>query len=483
MQRFLVFSYVLILLAGWSCTQEGDAVTVVATEEVIFVSGEKIRILGRLITNQPVSVTDHGFLISTSENFISPIVVSLGEKKGPGRFIGEITTLSIHQNYFVKAFVNVDGVELYGETIPVNTLSPVIDSFSPALSFAGEELVIVGRNFTADTRVFFGDQEATILDLDFESRLKVRIPAFIGKASVPLIVYSQNERLESTQPFEYYTGKYTLLMQFPEAERIYDNVYFQDQNGFYAGLGSIKSGYSLTSFRRFDPRTGIWTSIDFPGETRKGGFAAAGYIGGGADVAQGSFTYKRDFWKLNGDGFERLADIPTESFHSLAFEANGQLFYAGGGDDPRAIQKYDPTVNSWSTQSVSPIEFESNMTTFTYQNKAYFMDSVNVIWEYEPVSDSWSKFTEMPSSVGTAFGIAQVIGNKVYIGLFSRSTVLRELNMTTKTWKSKNPIPGLAASLNAGAFVFEDQLYLLRTPEKTVPGAPMEFYLFEPDGI
>ena len=483
MQRLLVLCISLMLLASWSCTQDDEEITVVATEEVIFVSGEKIRVVGRLITNQALQATDHGFQLSESESFSNPTVISLGEKDGPGRFIGETDGLAIRHNYFVRAFVNVSGVELFGQTIATETLSPSIDSFSPLLSGPGEELTIIGRNFTADTRVFFGDVEATVLDIDFESRLKVRIPEFAGKVSTPLIVVSQDERLESTQPFEYRTGKYTLLAQFPEAERIYDNVYFQDQNAFYFGLGSIRSGASLISFRRFDPQSGTWSSLDFPGETRKGSFSAGGYIGGGADVAQASFTYKRDFWKLNGNSFERLADIPTESFHSLAFEANGQLFYAGGGKDPRAIHKYDPGSNAWSTQSVSPIEFESNMTTFTYQNKAYFMDSLNLIWEYEPVSDSWSKFTEMPSSVGTAFGIAQVIGDKVYIGLFSRSTVMMELDMKTKTWKTKNPIPGLAASLNAGAFVYQDQLYLLRTPEKTVPGAPMEFYRFEPDGF
>ena len=99
-----------MLLAGWACTQEEDATIVVTTEEIIFVSGEKVRALGRLITNQPVSTTDHGFQLSISENFTSPIIVSLGVKDGPGRFIGETDGLSINQTYFAKAFAPVDGL-------------------------------------------------------------------------------------------------------------------------------------------------------------------------------------------------------------------------------------------------------------------------------------------------------------------------------------------------------------------------------------
>lgn len=76
MQKTLSLSILLMLLAGWSCTQEGDATTVVTTEEVIFVSGDKVRVLGRLIADQPVSTSDHGFQISSNQNFSSPIIES-----------------------------------------------------------------------------------------------------------------------------------------------------------------------------------------------------------------------------------------------------------------------------------------------------------------------------------------------------------------------------------------------------------------------
>ncbi|WP_332910747.1 IPT/TIG domain-containing protein [Algoriphagus boritolerans] len=116
---------------------------------------KKIRVLGRLITNQPISASDHGFQLSTSEDFSSPILVSLGIKEGPGRFIGETAGLAINQRYFVRAFASVDGVELVGETIEIQTLSPVIESYEPTFAKAGEEIIIQGRNLPDGTRVFF----------------------------------------------------------------------------------------------------------------------------------------------------------------------------------------------------------------------------------------------------------------------------------------------------------------------------------------
>lgn len=144
-----------MLLAGWSCTQEGDATTVVATEEVIFVSGDKVRVLGRLITDQPVTTTDHGFQISTAENFPSPIIVSLGVKEGPGRFIGEAEGLDINQIYYVRAFATVGGVDLYGESIEVKTLNPIIESYGPTFSKPGAEIIIQGRNLPGDQGVLW----------------------------------------------------------------------------------------------------------------------------------------------------------------------------------------------------------------------------------------------------------------------------------------------------------------------------------------
>jgi hypothetical protein len=487
MRKVLSLSIYLMLLAGWSCTQEGDPITVVATEEVIFVSGDRVRVLGRLITDQPVSITDHGFQISTGENFLTPIIVSLGVKEGPGRFIGEAEGLEINQIYYVRAFATMGGVELYGEAIEVKTLNPIIESFGPTFSKPGAEIIIQGRNLPLGTKVFFGTQEATILENLFESRLRVRIPAASAEPIVKVRVQVQGKVLEFSQNFEYQSGKYTLLGQFPEGQRIYGNVFFHNSSGFFVGIGSLRLGAGYyQGFQRFDPQSNAWSAVNFPGQSREGAFATANYLGGGAiEVSRDVFELKSDFWRINGSTFTRLPDLPSNSFNSLAFELNGVLFLAGGsGIGTRSIRKYDPTTQTWSTQAPTPIDINNGLAWFVFENKAYFVASDNRIWEYQPTNDSWRIFNSYPGSQGNGYGLAQVIGEKVYIGLYRRTEQFFELDLRTLVWKAKNPVPGLPQSINTGYFTFNEQIYMLRAPEESIAGVlPMELYRFEPNGI
>lgn len=487
MRRLLSLGIFLMLLAGWACTEEEDTIIVVATEEVVFVSGEKVRVLGRLITNQPISASDHGFQLSTSENFPSPILVSLGIKEGPGRFIGETAGLAINQRYFVRAFASVDGVELVGETIEIKTLTPIIESYGPTFAKVGEEISIQGRNLPEGTRVFFGTQEATILQNFFEARLRVRIPEVAGEPLVKVRVQIQDEVLEFSQPFEYQSGKYTLLGQFPEGQRIYDNVFFENQSGFFVGLGTRRLGAGYyQGFQRFEPQSGAWSVVSFPAESRVGAFATSNYLGGGAiEIDREVFNFKRDFWKINGSIFTQLPNLPTNSFNSLAFELNGELFLAGGSEPgTRAIWRYSPSTQVWATQAPAPIDISNSLAWFTKGDKVYFVSSDSAIWEYTPASDSWRILTVYPGSLGNGYGLAQVIGNKVYIGLYRRVEQVWELDLNTLAWEAKNFIPGLPQSINAGYFTFEGQIYILRSPEESIAGTlPMELYRFDPNGI
>jgi hypothetical protein len=477
----------LMLLAGGACTQEEDATTVVTTEEVIFVSGDKVRVLGRLITNQPISTSDHGFQISLSENFSAPIIVSLGVKEGPGRFIGESEGLKINQPYFVRAFATVGATDLFGDAIEIKTLNPILETYSPTFARVGQEIIITGRNFPIGTRVFFGTQEATVLQNFFESRLRVRIPEAKGEPIVKIRVQIQDEVLEFSQPFEYQSGKYTLLGQFPGGLRIYENVFFQNQAGLHVGLGTLRLGAGYyQGFQRFDPTTSAWAAVNFPGESREGAFSTSNFIGGGAvEVVRDVFEFKRDFWKIEGSTFTRLTDLPTNSFNSLAFEVNGLLFLAGGtGIGARGIRVYDPTTQSWAARDSAPINLSIDLAWFTYQNKAYFVASDNRIWEFDPSTDTWRIFTSYPGSLGNGYGMAQVIGNKVYIGLYRRVEQIFELDLNTLAWKAKNYIPGLPQSINSAYFTFGSQIYILRTPEESIAGTlPMELYRFDPNGI
>lgn len=476
----------LILFALWSCSQEDDTPILVATEEVLFVGGDKIRISGRLLANREVLAEDHGFVFSTQSSFTNSITISLGKKDQPGRFIGEKNGFKLSQTYFVKAFATINGTRLEGKVIELSTLSPAVSSFAPSYGVAGQELVIQGKNFPEGTKVFFGNQEVAVLQNVFESRLTVKIPAPTGQILVPIKLRVQDKEIVIPTPFEYQAGKYTKVSDFPGGLRIYENISFTNASGFHVGLGKVRFGENYPRFQRFNPATGTWTEVNFPGNPRRYVFASPNYLGGGAiETSRDVFSYDRSFWKINGSSFERLGDLPFNSRDALAVEWNSKLFLFGGLDAASFfVRMYDPQQAKWINMKNAPFLLGRNGAVFTWENRIFVLSNIGQLWEYEPNQDRWEMRTTYPGKIGFGYPVAEVIGNKAYLGLYRATQELWELNLETLTWKAKNPIIGLPQSITSGYFQYNGSIYFLRAPEESVTGnLTMELYKFDPDAI
>ena len=486
MQKLRAAVVFLMLFASWSCTEEENTPILVSTEDILFVGGDKLRVSGRLLTNREVFADEHGFVFSTDASFSSPILLSLGEKKEPGRFIGEKSGFKIGQTYFVKAFAEVDGQRLEGQAVELKTLTPSIASFSPTYSTAGNELVIEGKNFPEGTQVFFGSQQAQVLKNVFESKITVKIPPATGQVLVPIKLLIQGKEYTISTSFEYQAGKYTKVSEFPGNLRIYDNIYFSNGSGFHVGLGKVRSGENYPRFQRFNPATGTWTEVNFPGNSRRFVFASSNYLGGGAiETSRDVFSYDRSFWKINGSSFERLVDLPFNTRDALAVDWEGGLFLFGGLDGASLlVRAYDPVQRTWSTKRNAPIALGRNAAAFVRATRVIVLGSNGQVWEYNPPLDSWQLLTTYPGNKGQGFPILEVIGSKAYMGLFRATQELWELNLETLTWKAKNQIIGLPQSITSGYFQYNGSIYFLRTPEESVAGnLTMELYKFDPDAI
>ena len=486
MQKLRAAFVFLMLFASWSCTEEENTPILVSTEDILFVGGDKLRVSGRLLTNREVFADEHGFVFSTDASFSSPILLSLGEKKEPGRFIGEKSGFKIGQTYFVKAFAEVDGQRLEGQAVELKTLTPSIASFSPTYSTAGNELVIEGKNFPEGTQVFFGSQQAQVLKNVFESKITVKIPPAAGQVLVPIKLLIQGKEYTISTSFEYQAGKYTKVSEFPGNLRIYDNIYFSNGSGFHVGLGKVRSGENYPRFQRFNPATGTWTEVNFPGNSRRFVFASSNYLGGGAiETSRDVFSYDRSFWKINGSSFERLVDLPFNTRDALAVDWEGGLFLFGGLDGASLlVRAYDPVQRTWSTKRNAPIALGRNAAAFVRATRVIVLGSNGQVWEYNPPLDSWQLLTTYPGNKGQGFPILEVIGSKAYMGLFRATQELWELNLETLTWKAKNQIIGLPQSITSGYFQYNGSIYFLRTPEESVAGnLTMELYKFDPDAI
>lgn len=487
MRKLLSLCLFTLLLFNLACTEEEEKSTILVTEDVLYASGEQVRLLGRLISNQHTKANDHGFYLSTDENFSSPIILSLGVKEGAGRFIGEIDGLTVGSNYYAKSFMDIGNGLEFGNVLEVKTLNPGLESFLPKFGSANQQLTILGRNFTKDTEVYFGEVRAEILKVDFESRLLVRIPASTDLSLVPITVKVQDQTLKFEEPFEYQTGLYHLIGEFPEQVKLYNNISFQNGAGFYIGLGRNAKNQFYEGFQRYNPTSSTWEKINWPGAPSEFAFATSSYIGGGsAALTREPYIRNNEFWKVSSSGFQQLADLPFDSRESLAFEVNQDLFVLGGKEgDSLAVRKYTASTQQWSSRYSSPVAFSGSNPHFVYQDKVYLIDNSAVLWAYDPINDFWENTgLSYPGSLGQGYGIAHVIDQKVYIGLYKRAVDFWELDLTTWRWKSKNTIPGIPQSVTVGSFVAGKSIYIMRVPDISVAGSfPMELYQFDPTGI
>ncbi len=96
MQKIIYALLIAGSLSGCFFNEITDSETVVLLEDVIYVSSNDIRLLGRLYSLEGTA-SDHGFEFSKDETFSAPEVVSLGEKRRLVLFFSEFNLLEEKQ--------------------------------------------------------------------------------------------------------------------------------------------------------------------------------------------------------------------------------------------------------------------------------------------------------------------------------------------------------------------------------------------------
>ncbi|MFD2202402.1 IPT/TIG domain-containing protein [Shivajiella indica] len=468
-----------------SCEEKIDVAPSIITEDVLYVSGERLRVSGRIITTQTINASDHGFYISENESFSQPVIISLGERANPGRFIGEISSLTIDKRYFVKAFVTIQDEIIFGNVAEVETLIPAIFSFSPNNGPEGTIVTISGKNLTSDTEVFFGSGKGTVVDISFESTLQVRVPPISGLPVVNIKVVNQEREISFETPFEYTTGKYTKLADFPSAIRIFDGISLQENDVFYVGMGTDRGQAVNNTMWKYQVGDNNWQEIPLPSRALWRAFSSKTYYGGGSlsPIFDGLVG---DFYQLKNGQFLALNNLPFFKLRTVGFEIGGNLYVLGGRtiESPKEVFEYNAQTNIWRKMRDAPIEIDETVLNFTYGGKQYFIDPLTKdLLAFDPGTDSWEAVSKFPGDLGNGTGVGVVIGNRAYLGLGNRSDQMWELNMTNLNWAEKNKFTGSTVTRNSGVYVHGGLIYMLRSAEVQILGVPSEFWVFDPNGF
>jgi N-acetylneuraminic acid mutarotase len=198
-------------------------------------------------------------------------------------------------------------------------------------------------------------------------------------------------------------------------------------------------------------------------------------------ISQDVFSFSEKFYVGGGrwNSFPYNNNVPNKAF-AKTFTIGQKIYILGGyTDEPYQVigmLTFDLTTGQWDKRS-TPFPDRQGGIAFSIGNKGYFglgssyitstADTPAIfkdLWEYDPVSDEWTRKNDFPGwSRANAIGFA--IGGTGYAGLGSDNfyTVNRDFwsyNPGTDAWTRLADFPGEATYL-ASATASEDKGYVL----------------------
>src|SRR5207249_2301301 len=171
------------------------------------------------------------------------------------------------------------------------------------------------------------------------------------------------------------------------------------------------------------------------------------------------------------DTWTTLSDMPTAAFMASAvYYPPGDKIYVFGGEDAdsgvnyNVTRIYDIASQTWSTGANMPDVRSFMASGYNSDNgKIYLVSGYNTgdvtsaqpdIWEYDPVTDSFTERTPIPHAVGgAAFGI---INGHLYVagGRDGTDTVVNlvwDYDIAANTWTQKTEMPAIQNNVPGSA--------------------------------
>lgn len=136
------------------------------------------------VLNHSGPVSDKGFIWYSDPQYSEKKSLGAGEVLDDLFLLQVTSTLGANATYYVRAYVIVDGVTIYGNLVSFKSqgsAGPIISDFTPKTARVYDTVSIMGTGFsTADGMnvVKFGDMTASVVNIS-ENLLKVAVPDLV----------------------------------------------------------------------------------------------------------------------------------------------------------------------------------------------------------------------------------------------------------------------------------------------------------------
>ena len=338
--------------------------------------------------------------------------------------------------------------------------APVINSFSPSSGEAGTVVTVSGEHFSlvpGFNRITINGAPAEVVSCS-RNEIRFRMPAIPdGNYRISLSICGHNISSTGTfrnispwsrlpdLPFTY--NSFTMdfgdevLVAAPIAASNVTLYRFVPSTSAFVSAGTVNTSlyfferpvvkgdrafmiantYAVAKFMEFDRSTMSLREIsDTPGAVSTHTVLMDGdsvlYAGGGDSLTySGSFV--KQFWKysLSAGTWQRLRDLPFNCMTSNAFTIGGRNFVIA--TDNR-LWEYKPLTDTWSHISTYPGTGYSDMMNVVCNGRAYIGHGGygdNQIYSYNPETNSWSELeNELPQHRSKPVDFEY--GGRIYFG-------------------------------------------------------------------
>ncbi len=222
---------------------------------------------------------------------------------------------------------------------------------------------------------------------------------------------------------------------------------------------------ALSTVEEYDPETNEWTTKSNMPTARiaHGACVVEGkiYVIGGGRSASGSGLSTVEEYDPVSDTWTTKSDMPTARLVLSASVVNGKIYAIGGkpvhGVSPLStVEEYDPATDIWTTKADMPTA-RFGVSTCAVNGKIYAIGGdpgnsdatyigLPTIEEYDPVMDTWTRKSDMPTARG--YFSTSAVNGKIYaiggglrlVRTYGLSTV-EEYDPVTDTWSTKADMP------------------------------------------